>query len=126
MIKYYRCLECGLVVEIINEANIPECCGSAMIPLAPNTVDAASEKHVPVINYHPEGVTVKIGSEPHPMEETHFIEWIEIYYDSRREKLYLKPGQAPEAIFNTMSKNVRAYGYCNLHGLWVSEPGNEK
>jgi superoxide reductase len=91
-----------------------------MKPVIPNSVDADTEKHVPLIEYTDEGVSVRVGSVPHPMEEIHFIEWIEIEYGSRRERKYLKPGEAPETTFKVAAKDVKALIYCNLHGLWVS------
>lgn len=110
------------MVEVI-EAGTGElvCCGEPMERLVPNTVDAAVEKHVPVIEYTEKGVAIKVGTEPHPMEEAHYIEWIEIEYDSRTERKYLIPGEAPEASFVVDSKDIVARTYCNIHGLWVSK-----
>lgn len=118
----FKCEKCGNIVEVI-KAGSGElvCCGEPMQRLIPNTVDAAVEKHVPVIEYTEKGVLVKIGSEPHPMEETHYIEWVEIEYDSRTERKWLKPGDAPEASFVVEAKNVKARVYCNIHGLWASK-----
>jgi superoxide reductase len=89
-----------------------------MTLLVANTVDAAKEKHVPVIEKTANGVTVKIGSAPHPMEEKHYIEWIEIIADGKAYRQFLKPGDAPEATFNITANKIDAREHCNIHGLW--------
>ena len=89
-----------------------------MKKLVENTVDAAKEKHVPVIEKIDGGVKVKVGDVAHPMEEKHYIEWIEIIADGKADRQFLNPGDAPEAEFNVASENVTAREYCNLHGLW--------
>ncbi len=94
------------------------CCGEPMRLLKENTVDAAKEKHVPVIEQTPDGVKVKVGAVAHPMEEKHYIEWIELIADGKAYRQFLKPGQAPEAVFNVKGTNFTAREYCNLHGLW--------
>jgi superoxide reductase len=86
--------------------------------LVANTVDAAKEKHVPVIEKTGSGVTVKIGSDPHPMEEKHYIEWIEIIADGKAYRQFLKPGDAPEATFKMTADKIDAREHCNIHGLW--------
>ena len=83
-----------------------------------NTVDAAKEKHVPVVEKTASGILVKVGTVPHPMEEKHYIEWIEVIADGRAYRQFLKPGDAPEATFNMKATQVTAREYCNLHGLW--------
>ena len=110
------------MIEVVKESGKKIiCCGEPMEKIIPNTVDAALEKHVPVIEYTDNGILVKVGSEPHPMIDIHYIEWIEIRYGNRVEKRYLKPGDKPEVSFTVESKDVSALIYCNLHGLWVSE-----
>ncbi len=118
---FYRCNRCGAVVEVLKEGAEIFCCSEAMKKIVPNTEDASTEKHVPIIEYIDSGVVVKVGSDPHPMEDAHYIEWIEIFYDSRRERKYLKPGDRPEASFVVAAKDVRALILCNLHGLWESK-----
>lgn len=120
MPQFYRCNKCGALVEVLKDAREPYCCGEPMTLFVPNSVDAAIEKHVPVIDYTDAGVTVRVGATPHPMEEAHYIEWIEIFYDSRRERKYLNPGDTPEAAFKVDAKDIQALIYCNLHGLWHS------
>jgi superoxide reductase len=83
-----------------------------------NTVDAAKEKHIPVIEKTAEGFKVKVGSVPHPMEENHYLEWIEVIADGKAYRQFLNPGEAPEAAFAIQAEKVVAREYCNLHGLW--------
>ena len=86
--------------------------------LTENTVDAAKEKHVPVVTKSGDAVKVKVGSVPHPMEEKHYIEWVEIIADGEAYRQFLRPGGAPEASFKIDAEKVTAREYCNLHGLW--------
>ncbi len=81
-------------------------------------MDAAKEKHVPVIEKTAAGVRVKVGNVVHPMEEKHYIEWIEIIADGRAYRQFLKPGDAPEAVFDIKANKIEAREHCNLHGLW--------
>jgi superoxide reductase len=94
------------------------CCGQAMTLQGENTVDAAQEKHVPVIAKVAGGFKVKVGSVAHPMEDKHYIEWIEVLAGDKVLRQYLKPGGAPEATFATDAASVTAREYCNLHGHW--------
>jgi superoxide reductase len=118
-LEVYKCDKCGNVVEILH-GGVGElvCCGEPMRQLKENTVDASKEKHVPVIAKTPSGFKVKIGAAPHPMEEKHYIELIEIIDGERLCRLFLKPGAAPEAEFLSQAATVTAREYCNLHGLW--------
>lgn len=119
--QIYKCNVCGNIVEMVHiGAGQLVCCGQPMELQKENTVDAAKEKHVPVIETTEKGVKVKVGSVAHPMEEAHFIEWIEVMVGSKVQKKFLKPGDAPEAEFCICSegKEVSARAYCNLHGLW--------
>lgn len=118
-LEVYKCEACGNMVEVIHGGDGElVCCGEAMQRLVENTVDAAKEKHVPVIEQVDGGVKVKVGDVAHPMEEKHYIEWIEIIDGDKAERQFLNPGEAPEAVFKTESGNVVAREYCNLHGLW--------
>jgi len=116
--QIYQC-EGGLMVQVIRSGQgEPACCGKPMTRLTENTVDAAREKHVPVVETGDGTVTVKVGSVAHPMEDKHFIEWIEIVADGRSHRQFLKPGEAPQATFAVDAKQVTAREFCNLHGLW--------
>ena len=118
-LEVYKCDACGNIVEVIHGGGGElVCCGEAMKLLIENTVDAAKEKHVPVIEQVEGGVKVKVGDVAHPMEEKHYIEWIEIIDGDKADRQFLNPGEAPEAVFKTSSANVTAREYCNLHGLW--------
>ena len=120
-LQIYKCEVCGNIVEVLHEG-VGElvCCGQPMALQAENTVDAAREKHVPVIEKTEDGVKVKVGSVAHPMEEKHYIEWIELVADGRAYRQFLKPGGAPEATFCVAAEQLSARAYCNLHGLWKS------
>jgi superoxide reductase len=115
-----KCDGCGMIVEVLHGgAGELVCCKQPMRLVRENTVDASKEKHVPVIEKLPNGIKVSVGSIPHPMEEKHFIEWVEIAFESKVLRQYLKPGQAPVAVFEGVTAAaVTAREYCNLHGLW--------
>jgi superoxide reductase len=118
-LEIYKCDVCGNMVEVIH-AGVGElvCCGQPMKLLTENSVDAAKEKHVPVIEKTPNGIVVKVGSVAHPMEEKHYIEWIELIADGKAYRQFLNPGDKPEALFKIEGDKLTAREYCNLHGLW--------
>jgi superoxide reductase len=120
-LEMYKCELCGNIVGVMH-AGPGElvCCGQPMVCLKENSVDAAVEKHVPVIEKIEGGVKVKVGSVAHPMQEDHYIEWIEIVADGKSYRQFLKPGDAPEAVFLVDAANITAKEYCNLHGYWKS------
>jgi len=117
--EVYKCDVCGNIVEVLfgGEGELV-CCGEAMKLLKENTVDAAKEKHVPVVEKISDGYRVKVGSVAHPMEEKHYIQWIELMADGISYFKFLKPGDKPEADFCVKAEKVTAREYCNLHGLW--------
>jgi superoxide reductase len=118
-LEIYKCEICGNIVEVLHGGKGElVCCGKPMKLFVENTVDAAREKHVPVIEKTATGIKVRVGSMPHPMEENHYIEWIELLADGKAYRQFLKPGDAPEAVFNIKADQVTAREYCNLHGLW--------
>ncbi|MGC8604383.1 MAG: desulfoferrodoxin [Desulfomonilaceae bacterium] len=118
LLQVWKCEVCGNIVEMIHTGQGQlVCCGQPMKLFTENTVDAAKEKHVPVKEPVDGGLKVKVGSVAHPMEEKHYIEWIEIVSDGKAYRQFLKPGQAPEAFF-PVSGEYTAREYCNLHGLW--------
>lgn len=118
-LEIYKCMHCGNIVEILNGGGAPlRCCGEKMVLQVENTVDAAKEKHVPVIEKIDGGVRVKVGSVSHPMEEKHYIQWIELIAGDTVYTQFLNPGDAPEAVFLIDVDTVTAREYCNLHGHW--------
>ncbi|MFQ6093784.1 MAG: desulfoferrodoxin [bacterium] len=118
-LQVYKCEVCGNMVEVLHSgAGQLVCCGQPMSLLEENTVDAAREKHIPVVEKTASGVKVKVGSVAHPMEEKHYIEWIETIADGKAYRQFLRPGEAPEATFDIDADQVTAREYCNLHGLW--------
>ena len=118
-LQVYKCEACGNIVEVLHggEGELV-CCGAPMVLFVENTMDAAKEKHVPVVETAEQGIKVKVGSVPHPMEEKHYIEWVEVIVDGKVCREFLKPGDAPEAFFDLQDENVTAREYCNIHGLW--------
>ncbi|MEM4258577.1 MAG: desulfoferrodoxin [Candidatus Thermoplasmatota archaeon] len=117
--EIYKCTICGNIVEVLHEG-VGElvCCGEPMQLQKENTVDASKEKHVPVIEKTKTGVKVTVGSIPHPMEEKHYIEWIQLIADEVSYRKFLKPGDKPEAEFPVTGQKLSAREYCNIHGLW--------
>lgn len=119
--QIYKCEICGNIVEVLHAGRGElVCCGQPMNLMEENTVDAAIEKHVPVIEITDEDkeiVKIKVGEVEHPMTEEHYIEWIEVITKDRVLRKFLKPGEKPEAEF-CIEGEVEARAYCNLHGLW--------
>jgi len=119
--EIYKCEICGNIVEVLRGSDgTLTCCDSTMSLLTENTVDAAKEKHVPVIERISGGVKVSVGQVAHPMEDKHYIEWIEIIAGEKLSRQFLNPHQAPEAIFITDASDITARAYCNVHGHWKS------
>lgn len=117
--EIYKCEVCGNIIEVLHGGGGQlVCCGQPMKQFVENTVDAAHEKHVPVIEKTPGGVKVTVGSVEHPMLDAHYIEWIEVIADNKIYRKYLNPEEKPEAVFEVEAENVQAREYCNLHGLW--------
>jgi len=117
-LEVYKCNVCGNIVEVLHPGvGKLVCCGQPMELLEEKTEDVVREKHVPVIEETEKGIRVKVGSVPHPMEEKHYIEWIEVIANGKVYRKFLKPGEKPEAEFSVSGKVV-AREYCNIHGLW--------
>jgi superoxide reductase len=118
-LQIYKCNKCGNIVEVLH-GGVGElvCCDEPMELLDEKTADAATEKHVPVIEKIDGGYKVKVGSVRHPMTEEHFIEWIELLADGKAYRQFLEPGVEPEAIFHIEGNSVSAREHCNVHGLW--------
>jgi superoxide reductase len=120
-LEIYKCKVCGNIVEVLHGGDGElVCCGQPMENMAAKTADAGKEKHVPVIEKISGGYKVKVGSIAHPMEEKHYIEWIELLADGKAYRQFLEPGTAPEAVFNIEADSVSAREHCNVHGLWRS------
>ena len=120
--EIYKCNICGNIVEIVHDGvGSLVCCGQAMELLQEKTEDSATEKHVPYIEKTEKGVLVKVGqNQDHPMEEKHYIEWIQVLVEGDTYRKFLKPGDKPQAEFEIQSDKVEAREYCNVHGLWKS------
>jgi superoxide reductase len=121
-LQVYKCEICGNIVVVVHEGQGElVCCGEPMKLLDENTVDAAREKHVPVIEKTGDGYRVTVGSVAHPMLEEHYIEWIELIADGKSYREFLKPGSEPVAEFCVEASQVTAREYCNVHGLWKAQ-----
>ena len=117
--EVYKCEACGNIVELLDGGpGELVCCGKPMDLMTENTVDAAKEKHVPVLEKVDGKIKVKVGEVAHPMEDKHYIEWIEVIAGEKICRKFLKPGQAPEAAFNITGEKITVRAYCNIHGHW--------
>lgn len=117
--EVYKCEVCGNMVEMVHEgAGQLVCCGQPMTLQEENTVDAAVEKHVPIVEEKDAKLLVKVGEVEHPMETGHYIEWIEVIFDGKIIRKNLKPGDKPEVSFCKKGEEFTVRAYCNLHGLW--------
>jgi len=120
----YKCGVCGNIVEVLHDGGgTLSCCDQPMKLMVENSVDAAKEKHVPVIEKTAKGYKVTVGSVAHPMTDEHYIQWIALCADGITHRKFLKPGDAPVAEFCLTANNISAHEYCNLHGLWVAKLG---
>jgi superoxide reductase len=119
--QVYRCNVCGNIVEVLHAGKGElVCCGQPMNLLREKTADVGVEKHLPVIETTSRGIIVKVGDVPHPMEEKHYIEWVEVVTDRGSYRQFLKPGSRPEGEFEIQPQRITAREYCNVHGLWKS------
>lgn len=122
MNKIYKCSICGNIIELLHDGGKEIiCCGKPMEILAEKNNNEGMEKHIPVVERTETGTRVKIGSIEHPMEENHYIEWIEINFDGKSGKKFLHPGEKPEAEFEARPENFTVRCYCNVHGLWKNK-----
>ena len=118
----YKCEICGNIVEVLHQgAGALICCGEEMKLLEEKTEDTSVEKHVPFIEKKDDGILVKIGqNQDHPMEEKHYIEWIQLITNDGTYRAFLNPGDKPQALFRINTDAITAKEYCNIHGLWRS------
>lgn len=118
-LQFYKCGTCGSEVEVLRGGGgTLVCCGKPTTLMAENTTDAAQEKHVPVVEKVDRGLKVTVGSVSHPMEDAHYIEWIEVISGDNTYHRFLHPGSPPEAVFPVEDEQVTVRAFCNLHGLW--------
>ena len=123
-LEIYKCNVCGNMVEVLHAGDGElVCCGQPMKLMNPDSTDGATEKHVPVIEKWKKGYHIKVGSARHPMEEKHYIEWIELVSDDGRVwRRFLTPADEPEAFFDEVEADkITARDFCNIHGLWKAE-----
>jgi superoxide reductase len=121
MFEVYKCEVCGNITKVVhNSGGLLVCCGKPMILQQEKTTDQGKEKHVPVIEKSASGIVVKVGSVPHPMEETHYLEWVDVRTGENVYVRSFKPGEKPETEFCIADTNVKARAYCNVHGLWTN------
>jgi superoxide reductase len=123
MFEVYKCEVCGNITKVVHASGgVLVCCGKPMILQLEKNTDAGNEKHVPVVEKSGKGIVVKVGSVPHPMEEKHYIEWVEV---RTGENVYIrgfKPGEKAEDEFCISDVSAKARAYCNVHGLWTNKP----
>lgn len=122
-LQVYKCMVCGNIVEVLHTgAGKLVCCGQNMNLFTENTEDATLEKHVPAVGREDGKVVVKIGSVTHPMEEKHYIEWVELIAGNKVYRQSLAPGDEPKVVFDCVEdEGIVVREYCNLHGLWKTE-----
>lgn len=122
-VKFYICKHCGNIVGLIHNAGVPlVCCGEKMSELVPNTTEAATEKHLPVVEMDGNIVKVSVGSVEHPSTEEHYIAWVYLETAHGGQRKAIKPGDKPVVSFALQDDELIAvYAYCNLHGLWKTE-----
>lgn len=121
VMQVYKCEVCGNIVEVLHSGRGQlVCCGRPMRLMEVKKAEEGKEKHLPVIEKSGDIFVVKVGSVPHPMEEKHYIEWIELIADGAVYRKHLKPGDKPVAEFCVKAEKVSAREYCNIHGLWQS------
>lgn len=120
-LQIYKCSICGNIVEVLHEGvGQLVCCGQPMNLFEEKSEEEGKEKHLPVVEKTDKGLKVNVGSVTHPMEEKHYIEWIEAIANGKVYRQFLKPGDAPEAMFDIEAENLSVREYCNIHGLWTT------
>lgn len=123
LFEVYKCDTCGNITKVVHASGGSlVCCGKPMVLQQEKTSDPGKEKHVPIIENSQDGILVKLGSIPHPMEDKHFIEWIEVRSGDGVYIKALRPGDKPEAGFCVSDPGAKVRAYCNVHGLWTNRP----
>jgi len=118
-LQVYKCEVCGNMVEVLHQGQGQlVCCGKPMKLLEEKTEEEGKEKHLPVVEKTDKGIKVKVGSIPHPMEERHYIEWIEVKANGEVYRKFILPGDLPEAEFPIKAEKINVREYCSIHGLW--------
>ena len=126
--RFFICRHCGNIIAYVKSSGVPViCCGEKMQEIIPNTTEASTEKHIPVVAVEGNIVTISVGSAEHPMTGEHYIEWISLESRRGNQRKELTPGAEPKAVFVLSEDDapVAAYAYCNLHGLWTKEVPSE-
>jgi superoxide reductase len=122
LFEVYKCSVCGNIIKVVHASGgTLVCCGQPMELQQEKTTDAGREKHVPVVEKTAKGIIVKIGSVPHPMEEKHYIEWVEVRAGEKICIKGFKPGEKPDAEFPVADTGVKVRAFCNVHGLWTNK-----
>ena len=122
LLEVYKCMVCGNIVKVVHASEgTLVCCGQPMVLQQEKTTDQGKEKHVPVVEKTANGILVKIGAIPHPMEEKHYIEWVEVLDGEKIYVRHFKRGEKAEAEFPVTSTNVKVREYCSVHGLWTNK-----
>ena len=122
LFEVYKCSVCGNIIKVVHASGgTLVCCGQPMELQQEKTTDAGREKHVPVVEKTAKGIMVKIGSVPHPMEEKHYIEWVEVRAGDKICIKGFKPGEKPEAEFPVADTGLKVRAFCNVHGLWTNK-----
>lgn len=120
--QVYRCDVCENIVTVLSpgDGNLV-CCNVPMQLLKEKNTEDGAIKHRPIIEKQDGIVKVKVGEVPHPMEENHYIEWVELTIDNQVFMQFLKPGDQPEVEFSVdPDADINVRSYCNIHGLWKS------
>jgi len=125
-LELYKCHVCGNVIEVL-VSGIGElvCCGEPMERLEAKTQDSEfGEKHVPVITQIEHGgAEIKVGSILHPMEEKHYIQFIQtISHDKTfMQTKFLSPDNQPLMKVSNIGDVETARELCNIHGVWSAK-----
>ena len=119
--SFYQCNDCNSVLLEMN-GTISQNCDHGLSALEADTLDGATEKHVPIVEFKDNLMTVEVGEIPHPMTVDHSILWIYVQTRSGGAFVRLAPEDQPKARFKINSIDVvGVYAYCDIHGLWKAE-----